>query len=880
MKKLKPYLEVLLLTSIILLIIFISKGIYPFGGNSLIWGDMENQITAFLYHLYDSVLGPKSIFFDFTTSMGINFIGILGYYLISPFSLIVLLCGRDNIYLSISLVIAAKILLASITSMYVIKKSFKNVPDYISVLMSVSYALCGFSIVMYQITSWADIVYLFPLLFIGVKNVLDGKSPSLYITVLSLGLIMCFYLNILLLVYIFTMSLIYLYFYKKDNMKKSILSLGISTVLSALISGFVLIPSYLQIGESGRASFDINFIFNSKISMLSDKVLLFITIGVPLGFLLYYLFNNHKDKFSNYVLINLSLFFLPVLVEPINKMIHLGSYALFPLRTSFMYYFFIIYALLYFINKDKPVKKDIYHNIEYTLITLIYSVGLIITSVLNYRFFQHRISSITLGTHFEVALVVLGFIIASTLITFLMVRKGYSKFDFINLYIMSLVTIICCSFLYFGLTFKFNGTNIKYDSMNDLYKEDLDYYRVKSNYISLIQNYGYISDVNTLDHFTSLTKRDTMYALRRLGYSSYWVKTYSTGGNLFTDAVLGNKYLIEDRKVNNKYYDFVKKIDSIYLYKNNQNVSYGYLLNHNEELDDDVSPTTNINKLYNGLTGKEKIMTKYDTTFTSRNLNIYEENGYTVYELEDEDIRGHLTTNVHVEGKQVLYLFILRNIDNNINRKILNRFNIYVNGMLFKDEYPSEEYNGLIELGTFENEDVRISLELLRDLPLANIEVTSMDLKTYEEFVKNNYVNTNVSYAKDSMTITYNGKAGTLMLPYIYDNNFRVKLNGEKTTLKKVFSDFIGVDVKNGKNEIEITYDHSYLYKFILLSAVSLLVTVLLIKTGLYNKILEIKLLNNIAYYVYMIGYLFIIAGMYVIPLLAFVISFFYRFNL
>ena len=60
MKKLKPYIITLCICIAIFLIVFISKGIFPFGNHSLIWGDMHDQITAFYYHLYDSIRGDGS----------------------------------------------------------------------------------------------------------------------------------------------------------------------------------------------------------------------------------------------------------------------------------------------------------------------------------------------------------------------------------------------------------------------------------------------------------------------------------------------------------------------------------------------------------------------------------------------------------------------------------------------------------------------------------------------------------------------------------------------------------------------------------------------------------------------------------------------------
>ena len=72
MKKFKPYLYASLFSLGILMIVFVMKGIFPFGDNSLIWGDMHDQITAFYYHFYDCIYSNKSLLVDFTTSGSIN----------------------------------------------------------------------------------------------------------------------------------------------------------------------------------------------------------------------------------------------------------------------------------------------------------------------------------------------------------------------------------------------------------------------------------------------------------------------------------------------------------------------------------------------------------------------------------------------------------------------------------------------------------------------------------------------------------------------------------------------------------------------------------------------------------------------------------------
>ena len=273
MKKFKQYIITGLIAFLILAVVFMFKGIFPFGKNSVIWGDMHDQITAFYYHFYDCVYDSKSLFINFTTSGGINFIGVLAYYILSPFSLLVLLVPREHIYLMVSVIVMFKIIACSITCLYFIKKYFTNIPDYLKTLLALCYAFSGYSLFMYQITPWIDAMYMFPLVMIGLKKVLDLEKPTFYIITLSLSFIFSFYVSVMSVIFIFLMSFIYLLVYKeKEDRKKAIVGLGIATVLSILIAACVIVPSYLEISESSRIGFSMKTLLNSKTGPISDKL--------------------------------------------------------------------------------------------------------------------------------------------------------------------------------------------------------------------------------------------------------------------------------------------------------------------------------------------------------------------------------------------------------------------------------------------------------------------------------------------------------------------------------------------------------------------------------------------------------------------------------
>ena len=250
MKKVKNYFITGSITFVLLSIIFIIKGIFPYGTNSIIWSDMHEQITAIFYHFYDAVYSSSSLLIDFYSGGGINFIGVYAYYIASPFTFILLLFPRELIANAVSIIVMLKMITASITFNIFLNHYFKNLKNLEKSFLSIIYALSSYVLTLYFITSWMDAVYLFPLFIIGFKKLLDGESPKMYIVTLLLFMITTFYMSLILLLFILFSSMIYLLIYRrKKNNKKIIFNLGVSTITTMIASSVVLIPSL--IGDLG-----------------------------------------------------------------------------------------------------------------------------------------------------------------------------------------------------------------------------------------------------------------------------------------------------------------------------------------------------------------------------------------------------------------------------------------------------------------------------------------------------------------------------------------------------------------------------------------------------------------------------------------------------
>lgn len=884
MKKLKPYIITLCICIAIFLIVFISKGIFPFGNHSLIWGDMHDQITAFYYHLYDSIRGDGSLLINFSTSSGINFIGILAYYILSPISLLILFFPRDQIYLVVSLIVALKIILSSITCLYFIRTYFKKIPYFLSIMLAISYAFSGYSLTMYQITSWIDLMYLFPILMIGLKKVLDLEKPILYILILTISLICSFYVSMMVIIFIFLGSFLYLLVYKeKQERKKAILSLGISTIISLLLSAFIVVPSYLQISISSRMNFSLSELLNSKTGPITDKLAMFMFGGIIYVGIIILLrnFKNHK-KFISFYIPTLLIMLIPIIIEPINKIWHFGSYVFFPYRAGFIAMFLLVlgasYGFEHYAYKKRKESKKIMDKIMIIITSLVAISGIIFLTSYYYQDFQSALDTLTLSINH----LLLWMLLFTTFLAFLgcfIILIIYKKLNFLSLLLIGLITIThitCNSFLYLGIDFTQDSLMSQYEDLQKLEKtyQKGDYYRVKNITSNYIMNNGMVMRYHNLDHFTSLTDRSNLSSLKKLGYSSMWVKTYSKGGTLFTDSLLANRYIMSREKITNPYYHFVGKYGNIYFYEANTTPSYGYFLNDNVNIMDKNNSFEIQNSIYNSITGAESLFTIIDD-YHLMNIEKTKNQGMEHYHIIDEDAYNYIEKEIEVHGRGKIYLEILKDLNNTINSSIYQKFNIYINDQLFRQSALTETDNGVIDLGTYEDKTVNIKIELKDDVELDNITLGILDLDKYDEFIEKS-LNSKIDYHKNKVKVTVTSdKKQLLFLPIAYNEGYEAKLNGNKTEVIKVLDNYIGIMVEEGENNITLSFIPKGFLPTLIISMITLVMSIIIFKTNIYDRLLNITWLQNIAYYLYLVLYFLVIFLVYIMMILIFILSYF-----
>lgn len=887
MKKKIPYLIVTLISVLIFLFIFIDKGIYPFGNHTLIYGDMYDQITAFYYHFYDAVKGSDSLLIDFSTSGGINFFGIMTYYILSPFTLLLLLFERSDIHLAVSIIISLKCIISSITMLYALRNIFKEKQNnFLFIIISLGYAFSGYFFNLYQITPWMDAVYLFPLVAVGLRKALDLERPYLYITCLTLSFITSFYVTVISLFFIFFLSFIYIKVYvEREKQKKSILSLGINTVISILLSLFVIIPSYLQISSSSRLTLNLSKIFNSKLGPITDKLSFFIPCTFLLVGVVLLLLNFKKnDKFNKFIFPSLIIMGIPYIIEPVNKVFHFGSYAMFPCRFGYIMFFLLAIASSYaFLNNEfKTFTYNIWiRRILCIIVTILCSVSLTIILNIKYDKIQEQIYSLTISGNKTVILILFGSMIL-TFVTYILISffiNKKDKFYYPLVFTVFIVATINYSLLYLGNDHYQYAITTTYDTLNDFYdihKKD-DYYRVKNNTVSLITNNGMVSDYHNLDHFTSLVDGNNLKTLKILGYKSYWTKNFSKSGTMFTDILLANKYYVTKASVEDDMYKLLKESHGFKLYEFNKDISFGYFTKNTDLINERVTLELQ-NNIYKSITNKdEDLFEIYNyEDFTYKNVDILKK--YKIYySIKDDNISNYIEKEVKLKNKSILYLDVLNSLHNTYDTKTYHSFNIYINNKLYVSDYPDKDYNGILNLGTYNKDEVvNIKIELLKNTKFTTLEIGVMDYNKLMDFIDSEKVDNNIKIRDNKVIVNVKSdKDGIFFIPINYIDGYSVKVNNKNSDVIKVFDNYLGVKVDKGENKIVYTYVPKGLIPCTIISIITLLGTIILFKFKLYDRILSCNWLQNVVFKIYLLLYCLMTFVIYFIPIICFVVSYF-----
>lgn len=260
---------------IVMYVAYAIFGVYPYGDKSVLVLDLNGQYVYYFEAIRDAFWGDESMVYNWSRNLSGGYMGVIGYYLASPFTLIPILLPRTMLVGSLQIMILAKVGVASVTFSYMLQKS-RNVAPLQSIIFSTLYALCAYGVIQAMNPMWLDGVYLLPLVVLGVEYLVDDGRKLNLIIPLAMIFVFNFYIGYIVAIFTFLYFLFYLFAGRKDEQKKLksddyfniFLRAGIAVGTALLLSAFMILSVYYAL-SMGKFDFsDPDFSFSTQFNPL------------------------------------------------------------------------------------------------------------------------------------------------------------------------------------------------------------------------------------------------------------------------------------------------------------------------------------------------------------------------------------------------------------------------------------------------------------------------------------------------------------------------------------------------------------------------------------------------------------------------------------
>lgn len=190
-----------------LLILMVFAKLAPFGTNSFMSSDAWHQYFPFFKAYRRALLSGESLLYNWT-GMGVDYLGLLAYYLGSPLNLLCVLVPESWLLGLFEFLFPLKLSLAGLFFAVFLKKVFGK-DDLSLPLFSGFYATCAWSIGYMWNIMWLDGFYLLPLVALGTLQLLKDRKFILYTVSLFLSIAINYYVGFFICIFVLLVFICY-----------------------------------------------------------------------------------------------------------------------------------------------------------------------------------------------------------------------------------------------------------------------------------------------------------------------------------------------------------------------------------------------------------------------------------------------------------------------------------------------------------------------------------------------------------------------------------------------------------------------------------------------------------------------------------------------
>jgi ABC superfamily ATP binding cassette transporter, membrane protein len=794
--------------------VYLSQGIYWNSDTSPLLGDGFHQYVIFDLNLRNILHGSDSLFYTFTSGLGLNFYALSSYYLGSFLSPLVYFFDvssmPDAVYLSTLL----KFGLIGLSTFFSLSKIFKNISALLRLALSTSYALMSFTVSQLEIKTWLDIFILIPLILTGLHLLITEKKCILYFTSLSILFIQNYYFG-----YMTALFLVVWYFCQLSwdfkSRKFSFLDFFLTSLLAGLTSFIMTLPTLFDLRTHGEkltaitkiktdASWYLDLFAKQFIGAFDTTKygsIPMIFVGL-LPFILTIVFFTLKSiKFhvklcyATLLLIIIASFYLEAL-----DLFWQGMHApnMFLHRFAWIFSTLLIYISAEVLNRVKDIK----------LWNVLFSMTFLLFGYLATIYFKNHYSFLTKLN----ILLTLEFLVVYLLLLLALIKK------LISLKIFSiLILIFTISEISFNASSQLNGITKEWGfASRSTYDKDipsmeaiLEYIKQQPDTFTRTEklqtqtgNDSMKFNYNGISQFSSVRNRSASTTLDKLGFKSSGTNLNLRYANntIIADSLFGISYNISETYPDKYgFYPSYQK-DNLTLYKNQFALPIAFAT---QSLYKDV--TFNDHTLDNQTQFLNQIAGLNEEYFYP--INHHTDSGDKVVNLNGTDTEdATISYSIEVPDNSQVYLSMTKlNFSNDKKKQI----DIIVNGE--KKSFTTDNVFTFFNLGYSEHKqtfDIQIKFPGNAQVSFESPTFYRLDTKKYTEAIRKIKENpVEVSSYKNKVTVNYKVKNETSIFFTIpYDQGWSAYQNGKKLQIQQAQTGFMKIDVPEGEGTITLSF--------------------------------------------------------------------------
>ena len=797
---------------IIMIGVYLSQGIYWNSDNSPLLGDGFHQYVIFDIALRNILHGNGSLFYTFTSGLGLNFYALSSYYLGSFLSPLVYFFDLTNMPDAVYLTTLLKFGLIGLSTYFSLNKLFQSIPKPLKLALSTSYALMSFTVSQLEIKTWLDVFILIPLIITGLHLLITEKKFLLYFTSLSILFIQNYYFGYMTVLFLIFWYLCQISWNFKTR-KSSVLDFVVTSFLAGMASLILTLPTLFDLQTHGEKLTEITK-FQTESSWYLDLfakqfigsfdttkygAIPMIFIGL-LPFILTILFFTMKSIRFHVKLIY-AIFFAFLIASFYIEALDLfwqGMHTpnMFLHRYAWIFSTLLIYTAAEVLNRLKEIK----------IWNFLVSLFLILTGFL---------ATIYLKSHYSFLtdlniLLTLEFLVVYSLLLLAVIKKFIS----VNLFSI-LISLFIMVEMSLNASSQMDGIAKEWGfASRSAYNRDIPAMESFSTYIgnqftrtekleTQTGNDSMKFNYNGISQFSSVRNRSASSTLDKLGFKSSGTNLNLRYGNnsILADSLFGIQYNVSESPIDKYGFKDIYQKDNLTLYENQYSLPIAFAsqsvyndVKFNEHTLDNQASFLNqladVNFDYFSPIPYEKTENTDDLISVTSSPN---EDAAIQYQIEVP------------ENSQVYLSFTNLHFSNDKQKKV----DILVNGE--KKTFTIDNVFSFFNLGyTKEKKTFNINVSFPGNSQVSFESPTfyRLDTQTLTEAIqKIKEQSVTVSNSKNKVFATYDVKQDTSIFFTIpYDKGWSAYQDGKKIEIKQAQTGFMTVDVPKGKGTITLSF--------------------------------------------------------------------------